>query len=303
MGSIGSMVTVDKEFIKFFKANRTEIYSRDAPKKNQEFRELLKGKTKLLEDYVTEHDNLFMEEVREFRNLAEATAEDTLKGAMFFAEEAVERGLADGIKTFEQTIQFIASDVSKDSNNNNSFKINSNMEFKISSVTWKSIVENFNRITGKEVVSDAKPETLIESMVEVQSLKDFKNSVIAEATAAINTTVESLNEKVATLTDKVKQLEATNASKADADADLTENVKNLTTKVTTLEAANKTLTATNVDLVTQVATLKGTPVLDGVLGQVDRKDTAGVFSNRVLDIQTVGSDPKYSKGKKNETKE
>jgi len=291
MGSIGSMLTIDKGFLKFYRKNFQDIYSKTSPDKNIEFRQLLEtGKIDLLVDYVTENDRFFMDAVQEFRNLPEATRESTLKGAMFSAEEAVERGLADGILTFDQTLQAIAADLSSgnSSNINSPINFNTKMEIKVLSKTWSAIISNFNRATGTKIAEDAKPEDVLTTTSTVPSLQDFKNSVIADATSAINERMKELVSKVNSLETVIKNLnseitklkEASN-SQTNNSSGLQEQLNTLTSEIETLKTTNTELKSTNTDLVNQIAEITGQPVTDSNGNPVIRENTGTVGNEKV----------------------
>ena len=103
VGSIGSMISIDKWWANYYKKNYDDLYSRKARDKNREWREYLKGNKGPLVDSATKDDEIFMQEVIEHRPLRGDTGK-TLRGGMFFAEEALERGLVDSIGTFNEAI-------------------------------------------------------------------------------------------------------------------------------------------------------------------------------------------------------
>lgn len=106
MGSIGSLVmfldfrgALEKEGIKLH-----EIYAPQSVDKNKEYREAIKGNYELLEKDLEIHTNEFISFVRNNRPKAAATEKEWRTGKLFYAQEAVSLGLADGIRGFDQVI-------------------------------------------------------------------------------------------------------------------------------------------------------------------------------------------------------
>lgn len=81
-----------------------EVYAPESSEKNLEMREANEGKYKLLEERVlTPMAKSFQASVKE--NRPRLKSEDPLKGAMYFANDAIANGLADGIHTLEECIE------------------------------------------------------------------------------------------------------------------------------------------------------------------------------------------------------
>lgn len=108
IGSIGVLVQIDKNVIAYIKENIDTIYSERSPNKNQELREYLKGNSQPIIDSLNKTADLFINEVKTYRNLV-YDSEDTVKGGMFLADDARERGLIDGIATFAEIVKEINS--------------------------------------------------------------------------------------------------------------------------------------------------------------------------------------------------
>ena len=99
VGSIGSYYSLDKRFLEFYKENVVDVYSKKSEDKNLPFREALEGNFELLEEMATRDDEMFMAQVRKALNLKGNTKQvkETLRGGMFPAKEAKQRGLIDSI--------------------------------------------------------------------------------------------------------------------------------------------------------------------------------------------------------------
>lgn len=99
VGSIGAMVSVNKEFLEFYKANYETFYGKNAPNKNRHLREGLKGNFEPLQEAADKATDNFHEMIREARQLkgGQAYQEHTLSGEMFASEDAKRRGLIDGV--------------------------------------------------------------------------------------------------------------------------------------------------------------------------------------------------------------
>lgn len=98
IGSIGTMMSINREFIAYYKAVIEDIYSNKSPDKNEEFREYIEKDSK--EKYLSLLDNvsgIFHEDVKKYRQLR--FPDTTLTGKVFFAQDAKRRGLIDAIGT------------------------------------------------------------------------------------------------------------------------------------------------------------------------------------------------------------
>lgn len=107
VGSIGSYISLNKKRLEKYKANYEEIYAKTSPDKNLSWRQYLSGNIDLLVEEATNSANMFRDEVSQYLTLNESLKESTLAGGMFYAEDAQNRGLIDGIMTFNETFDFI----------------------------------------------------------------------------------------------------------------------------------------------------------------------------------------------------
>lgn len=106
MGSIGSYLTLmdvrgyfEKQGVKIH-----EIYAPQSDDKNKEYREALKGNYSLYEQDLKRHVDDFIGFVKAERPKAAATEKEWNSGKMFYADDAIKLGLADGIRSFDQVV-------------------------------------------------------------------------------------------------------------------------------------------------------------------------------------------------------
>lgn len=107
IGSIGTYSVLNKKRLEEYRANYEEIYSSKSPDKNLSWREYLNGKIELLVEELDMASQVFQDEVSANLPLNESLKSSTLSGRMFFANDALNRGLIDGIKSMKETFQFI----------------------------------------------------------------------------------------------------------------------------------------------------------------------------------------------------
>lgn len=94
-GSIGAYIPINKEVIDYLRETMDYVYSDLSDEKNKGFRDYIEGNKQSLREDL----NLFVEE---FHNIVKSNRplkgdiENTLKGGMFLAKEALNRGLIDG---------------------------------------------------------------------------------------------------------------------------------------------------------------------------------------------------------------
>lgn len=101
IGSIGSFITLDRNFPELYDKFFQDIYSDYSPNKNREFREWMKGNTDPFKELVNSVAKEFRQDVKKHRNL-KGNIEETLSGGMFFAKDALSRGLIDGVKSIRE---------------------------------------------------------------------------------------------------------------------------------------------------------------------------------------------------------
>lgn len=103
-GSIGTFVSIDKEFAAWYKQTITDIYADKSVNKNKEFRDFLEGNITTLKKSINASNELFLNEVKAHRPLR-GDIQHTLSGATFDAQEAKNRGLVDSIGGFQYALK------------------------------------------------------------------------------------------------------------------------------------------------------------------------------------------------------
>ena len=112
IGSIGTCITLSRDFARYYNAWYEDIYADKSANKNKDFRELLKGNLEPLREYVNRYNSYFLNEVAQYREL-KRDQEHTLSGAMFFARDAKSRGLIDGIGSFTYAVERLQANVKR----------------------------------------------------------------------------------------------------------------------------------------------------------------------------------------------
>jgi len=104
IGSIGTLYSLNMEFIEWYSENIKDVYSTLSPNKNKAFRDLVESKGEDVsgfESLANEFAKAFQNEVKANRPLT-GNVENTLSGEVFLAKKAKSRGLIDfiGSETF-----------------------------------------------------------------------------------------------------------------------------------------------------------------------------------------------------------
>jgi len=99
VGSIGTMISLDRKQLAEFRDRFQEFYGADAPNKNGDLRGAVAGDFAAIQDRVDTLTREFHNEIKRDRPLQgdDAKIRDTLSGAMFNAMEGKSRGLVDAI--------------------------------------------------------------------------------------------------------------------------------------------------------------------------------------------------------------
>lgn len=110
-GSIGTLFSIDKNMLEFFKENFIDIYSDLSPQKNKAFRSLLQGDTSDIKKELNEVAEIFQKVVIKNRELNPDSklTKDTLEGDMFLANEAKRRGLVDQVGNMDLAVNRLRS--------------------------------------------------------------------------------------------------------------------------------------------------------------------------------------------------
>lgn len=109
MGSIGIYATLqdNKKMLEQYGIKVVEVIPPESKWKNRTSREALKGKPQLLiQEYLSPWAQHFQQIVRDNRPNLNEDVEGILEGRTFFANDAIEYGLADKIMSFEQVLDY-----------------------------------------------------------------------------------------------------------------------------------------------------------------------------------------------------
>jgi protease IV len=106
MGSVGSYITLfdvrgyfEQQGVKIH-----EIYAPQSEDKNKDYRDALKGNYEGYQMDLKRHVDEFISFIKQERPRAAATANQWGTGKMFYADDAIKLGLADGIRSFDQVV-------------------------------------------------------------------------------------------------------------------------------------------------------------------------------------------------------
>jgi ClpP class serine protease len=106
MGSVGSMMmlldirgALELEGLKLI-----EVYAPQSTDKNKDYNDALNGDTSLIENHLKILTDAFINHIKTGRPQSAANEKEWNSGKMFFAKGAINLGLADGIRPFNQVI-------------------------------------------------------------------------------------------------------------------------------------------------------------------------------------------------------
>lgn len=179
IGSIGTMVSINRQISEYYRANVEEIYAEQAADKNREWRDYLAGNRMPLIESLTEHNEVFIEEAKEKRGVKP----EALTGRMFMAERAKEMGLIDRVGTFKEAVEFLSGVILEAESSDGKYfsnKNNSSMDFQ---TFFKPFAAAWGRITGNAQSADEMtPEAVL---AQAESLEVVAKSTYDEAVAQL----------------------------------------------------------------------------------------------------------------------
>lgn len=234
-GSIGVMLSLDKEFVSWYQENVIDIYSEKSPNKNFEWREILKGNYKPITQELNDTADLFHSKVLLHRP---QVSKEMLKGDMVKAAKAIESGLVDGVRTMDELIQEIGNDLNLSQSQEKSLQdqVDSEEDMHIIKTTenmtlYDKLANGLLRIIGLSVPStEAGMEEAAAQLATMQPVAEQISAATANLTA-----------KVANLEGRLTEALNSMATEKVASTALASKVTELETKVTELSAENKTL--------------------------------------------------------------
>lgn len=206
-GSIGVLTNfyTFEEYLKKEGIKLHEIYAPQSTDKNKDYRDAIKGDYALIEGDLKFICDQFISTISENRKgKLNLKAGNPFTGKMFFAKEATDIGLIDGIKSFDEVINDISSRASG-SSSGHSAQTNSTQNIMLGFETTKLVA-----LKGKE----AKDITAEEIDAVNTQLSENKIALTLSTEAVIQ---EKINTATTDLTKKVSDLEVElTAVKSDA---------------------------------------------------------------------------------------
>jgi DNA repair exonuclease SbcCD ATPase subunit len=201
---------------------------------------------------ITDRNEFFLESVKEHRTLTgnEEQIKDTLSGHLFNAKTGIERGLVDGVGTFQDALQGIQDAVK--SNQTKHFYLNNN-----SNIMEKSILQ---RIIGGlqskfrvKVNEEASAEDVAKAIEEAQSIEDLQAQIVQEVTAELQKTgnnqaeIQQIKDALAVQEAHITALNTAKTNLEQKVAELTGNAVNATQGNANSAAPNITQFKTGMD--------------------------------------------------------
>lgn len=189
VGSIGTMISyykVSSEATQKPTYEQVSVYASRSIDKNRAIEEMLKGDhERVIKEVLDPINSVFLQNVQENRNSIDQSA---LTGKMYLSSEAIQLGLIDGMKSFEEVISYVTDLIinSQNSNQMRLFSKNKNPQ------PMKN--EKFSNILGRDVMNG---EAL--SAEDYQAIQDHIEG-LEHLSENANTEVEQpSNEEIASL--------------------------------------------------------------------------------------------------------
>jgi ClpP class serine protease len=115
IGSIGTFISLPRNFAARYKEYFQDIYADKSTNKNAWFRQWLEGDLSGLKADINRSNDNFLADVQKYRELkgSEKQIEEVLSGKMFYAPEAKRRGLIDGIGGFQYAVKRLKANVNR----------------------------------------------------------------------------------------------------------------------------------------------------------------------------------------------
>ncbi len=257
-GSIGTMCSfedvqpmMEAEGIVFH-----EVYADASKDKNQEYNQARKGNYDLLKKTLNSINDVFLSFVTTQRG-ENLNAKETLTGKVFMAEEAVSLGLADGLKSYDETIAraIELASTTKQSSQTNQFNINQSQNpMKLKAGLTAMVAFLATAFTGFKAEETVLTDEHLEKMnAELATLASVITSKIAAETAlqervtekeTIAAALVTANEKIVAHEAEIARLGALNLGATNTQKegnDTTETVVDENLKVINELAHNKAI--------------------------------------------------------------
>jgi protease-4 len=110
VGSIGTYIQISKAQLQNEKTNYATIYAKQSTGKNKNHRAAQDGNFTPYQQLVDKVNGMFLQSVRKHRRLT-GDVTGTLSGEMFFAKDALSRGLIDYVGTFSDAIKILNREI------------------------------------------------------------------------------------------------------------------------------------------------------------------------------------------------
>lgn len=240
IGSIGTMMTVDRELLEYYKENFEDIYAEQAEGKNSEFRALLAGDKGPIIEKLNQVNQIFIDQVQKYRDLEPGQHTDKLlQGYLVVAGEAIEAGLIDGLASFKEVINKAVELSNKEEptgfNNNSKFQQMSKHNF----IT--RLLPFFDTKANVQLDEGANEEDILKALE--QATTEMIAEAIQETEKKLAIQIENLTQKLEDATaelqeqaGKILNLEAAIAGKKVASQEGGQQEANHTPAINTFEA-------------------------------------------------------------------
>ncbi len=202
VGSIGVFCTLydNEKRLEDMGVKRISVYSRLSPAKNQAYIQAIEGKPELMQDNLDEIAKLFHNHVSSNRTITDPEIYD---GAMYLAEAAISKGMADGIKSLSEAVDEIRSMHQASSTQTNQTKIKKDMN-----------IQEFENVKGI-AAENITPEqiTAINAKLKAEGIEGVE-IVTAGTVENLNQQIVAAKEKGEDNTDKINVADFKNQIKA-----------------------------------------------------------------------------------------
>lgn len=221
VGSIGGYMTLadQKRYFENQGINIKKIYARQSKKKNRAVHRDDNTENELQD--ISEFTQVFIDDVKANRGDKIADDPDIFAGEVYWAQKAIELGLADAMGSFKDAVQYINAQVGQSSTASSNNSNNSNPDnMKIKS-TWKNIKSFFGaeKEELKEDDVDQLETSLGEKTEKISSLETEKQKLEEEK--------KSLEEEKKTLEEAKKNLEEEKKNLEEEKSGLEEKLANM----------------------------------------------------------------------------
>jgi ClpP class serine protease len=184
VGSVGTMISyrkVNPESVEKPEYILVNVYSSQSPDKNRASDEMIEGKhDRMINKVLNPLTEVFIESIKNGRSNVKSEA---LTGEMYYSAEAIKLGLIDGIKSFDEVIDYISEEI-KNSQNQNTMGLFSKHKKPqpMKNELFSSILErdvNDGEILSVEDLQ--KVQSHIEGLNHLASAKDVEEPINAAA--------------------------------------------------------------------------------------------------------------------------